>query len=126
MASIGDVVPKSGIFTDPGVIVEKKPDGNVVVNTDPMMMNKYHRYANTSGLNEEEKMKFNTILDEIYQSENSVERINGIQQQIDQLKADPASKNIVRYLRNQQAFLIRQSKQLPTTYQTDDTKAMKA
>ena len=125
MAHIGDIVSKSGIFTDPGVIVEKKPDGNVVVNTDPMEINKFHRYANTSGLTEGEKIRFNSILDEIYQSENSVERINGIQQQIDTLKMDPINKNIIRYLRNQQAYLVRQSKQLPTSYQTDESKAMK-
>jgi len=126
MAHIGDIVPKSGIYTEPGVIVEKKPDGNVVVDTDPMAINKFHRYANTSGLTENEKTKFNTMLDEIYQKEDDVEKINGIQMQIDQLKMDPTNKNIVRYLRNQQAFLIRQVRKLPAVYQTDETKATKA
>ena len=52
MAQIGDLVSKAGIYTNPGVIVEKKEDGTVVVDTEPMEVNKYHRYTNTTGLND--------------------------------------------------------------------------
>ena len=62
MANIGDLVSKSGVYTEPGVIVEKKDDGNVVVDTEPMQINKYHRHANTTGLTEQEKEEFNRIL----------------------------------------------------------------
>lgn len=120
MANIGDLVTKSGIYTEPGVVVEKKADGNVVVDTEPLTINKYHRYTNTTGLSVEEKEQFNAMLDQIYQKENDVERINDIQAEIDRLKVDPHSKNIVQYLRNQQAHLIRQAKQLPQTYQWDE------
>ena len=120
MAEIGDLVPRSGIYTDPGVVTEKKQDGTVTVDTEPMTINKYHRYTNTTGLNEEEKNQFNKILDEIYTKENDVERINDIQNEIDQLKQDPEKRNIVQYLRNQQAHLIRQTQSLPRTYQWDE------
>ena len=120
MANIGDLVPKSGIYTEPGVVVEKKDDGNVVIDTDPMTINKYHRYTNTTGLSETEKADFNSILDQIYTKDNDVERINDIQTEIDRLKTDPTSKNIVQYLRNQQAHLIRTARQLPQTYQWDE------
>ena len=66
MVQIGDLVPKSGIYTNPGVIVEKKNDGSVVIDTDPMAINKFHRYANTTGLTAEEKVTFNDLLDQIY------------------------------------------------------------
>ena len=72
MAQIGDLVPKSGIYTEPGVIIKKKEDGTVVVDTEPMSINKYHRYGNTTGLSEQEKTKFNTLLDEIYSKEDDV------------------------------------------------------
>ena len=78
MSQIGDLVPKAGMFTNPGVIVEKRDDGNVVVDTEPMSVNKYHRYANTTGLTEPEKNKFNEILDSIYTKENDVDKINDI------------------------------------------------
>lgn len=120
MAKIGDLVAKSGMYTEPGVIVEKKPNGSVVIDTEPLQINKYHRYLNTTGLTVEEKQQFNALLDQIYQKENDVERINDIQTEIDRLKADPQSRNIVQYLRNQQAHLIRQSRQLPQTYQWDE------
>lgn len=125
MANIGDIVNKSGIYTEPGVIVEKKKDGNVLVDTDPMAVNKYHRYTNTSGLSLEEKEKFNAMLDQIYQKKDETERINDIQLEIDRLKVDPQSKNIVQYLRNQQAYLVRQTRQLPTTYQMDEASVKK-
>ncbi|MBC7658498.1 MAG: hypothetical protein H7249_02190 [Chitinophagaceae bacterium] len=121
MAQIGDLVPKAGMFTNPGVVVEKKDDGNVIVDTEPMTVNKYHRYANTTGLTEQEKGKFNEILDGIYTKENDVEKINDIQTNIDQLKSDPVNQKIVQYLRNQQAHLIRTAKELPRTYSVDET-----
>jgi hypothetical protein len=120
MAQIGDLVNKSGIYTEPGVVIEKKEDGNVVVDTDPLKINKFHRYSNTTGLTETEKTTFNTILDQIYQKEDEVERINDIQKEIDRLKMDPQSKNIVQYLRNQQAQLIRETRKLPASYQWDE------
>lgn len=121
MAKIGDLVAKSGMYTNPGVIVEKNKDGSVKVDTDPMSIHKYHRYTNTSGLSEQEKNKFNNILDEIYSNDDDVEKINDIQQNIDNLKVDPSNGKIVQYLRNQQAHLIRQSKNLPRSYNMDPT-----
>lgn len=119
MTNIGDLVPKAGIYTNPGVVVEKKEDGTVVIDTEPMTVNKYHRYTNTTGLNEQEKTTFNTILDDIYRKEDDVEKINDIQLSIDKLKVDPNNQKIVQYLRNQQAHLIRKAKQLPRMYNSD-------
>ncbi len=120
MAHVGDLVNKAGIYTEPGVVVEKKEDGTVLIDTEPMSINKFHRYTNTSGLNENEKQVFNGILDEIYQKNDDVEKINDIQLEIDKLKTDPNNHKVVQYLRNQQAFLIRQAKQLPRTYNWDE------
>ena len=58
MTQIGDMVSKAGIYTNPGVVIEKKEDGTVLIDTEPMVVNKYHRYANTTGLTEEEKGRF--------------------------------------------------------------------
>lgn len=121
MAHIGDLVPKSGIYTEPGVIVERREDGNVVVDTEPNKLHQYHRYTNTTGLSEEEKNAFNSILDQIYQKPEATERINDIQTEIDRLKTDPHAKNIVQYLRNQQSFLVRQARELPHSYVADES-----
>lgn len=125
MAHIGDLVPKSGIYTEPGVITAKKEDGSVTVDTDPLKINEFHRYANTTGLNDQEKTDFNKILDQIYTKENDVDRINDIQSEIDRLKQDPRSKNVVQYLRNQQAVLVRQAGKLPTKYNWDEAQLKK-
>lgn len=121
MAKIGDLVPKSGIYTEPGVITEKKEDGTVVIDTEPMTVNKFHRYANTTGLSSDEKHTFNSILDKVYQKESDVDKINDIQNEIDRLKVDPNNRNVVQYLRNQQAHLVRSAKQLPRTYNWDES-----
>jgi len=118
--NVGDVVARSGIYTEPGVVTERRQDGTVVVDTEPLSMNKYHRYANTTGLSEHEKEQFNSILDQIYQKTNDIERINDIQMEVDRLRVNPENQNVVRYLRNQQAFLVRQAKGLPRVYQTDE------
>jgi hypothetical protein len=118
--NIGDVVARSGNYTEPGVVVEKRADGSVVVDTEPMSVSQYHKYTNTTGLSEDEKNQFNSILDQIYQKTNDIERINDIQNEIDKLRMNPSSQNVVRYLRNQQAFLIREARGLPRMYQTDE------
>ena len=46
--------------------------------------------------------------------------VNDIQTEIDRLKMDPQSKNIVQYLRNQQSHLIREARALPQKYQVDE------
>ena len=120
MANIGDLVPKAGIYTQPGVVVERKENGNIVVDTEPMSVSKYHRYTNTTGLSETEKNEFNLILDQIYAKEDSTDRINDIQTEIDRLKTDPKTRNIVQYLRKQQAFLVRETKSLPQRYEWDE------
>ncbi len=120
MAKIGDLIPKSGMYTNPGVITKKNDDGSVVIDTEPMTINKYHRYSNTSGLSLEEKNKYNQILDEIYAKTDGLERLNDIQNAIDELKIEPENKNIVQYLRNQQAILIRQNRKLPREYVWDE------
>ena len=120
MANIGDLVLKSGLYTEPGIVKSKKDDGSVVIDTEPLSIHKFHRYSNTSGLTEKEKNTFNKILDKIYTKEDDVEKLNDIQQEIDVLKVDPLNKNIVQYLRNQQAILVRQSKKLPRTYNWDE------
>ena len=73
MAKIGDLVPKSGLYTEPGVVVKKHDDGSVTIDTEPLTINKYHRYSNTTGLSESEKNTFNRILDEIYQKDDDLE-----------------------------------------------------
>ena len=120
MAHIGDLVPKTGIYTEPGVVVEKKEDGTVIIDTEPLTVNQYHRYSNTTGLTEEEKVKFNQILDEIYKKDDDVQRLNEIQKEIDHLRSDPKNRNIVQYLRNQQTSLIRDVKKLPRMYTADE------
>jgi hypothetical protein len=118
--NIGDIVARSGNYTEPGVVVERRADGSVLVDTEPLSVSQYHKYTNTTGLSEDEKNQFNGILDQIYQKTNDVERINDIQTEIDNLRMNPSSQNVVRYLRNQQAFLIREARGLPRMYQTED------
>lgn len=120
IANVGDLIPKSGIFSEPGVVIDRKEDGTVTVDTDPLAINQYHRYSNTTGLTRDEKMRFNKILDDIYKFDDDLTKINEIQKEIDSLKTDPNSKNIVQYLRNQQTQLIRESKKLPRVYIQDE------
>ena len=119
-AKIGDLIHKAGMYTNPGVVTEKKEDGTVSIDTEPLSVNKFHRYTNTTGLSLEEKNKFNDILDKIYQNPNDIEKLNDIQKEIDELKIDPVNRNIVQYLRNQQAVLIRKARGLPRFYNWDE------
>ena len=120
MAKIGDLIPKSGMYTNPGVVTEKHEDGTVTIDTEPLSISKFHRYSNTTGLSEEEKMSFNSVLDTIYAKDSPMDRLNDIQVTIDDLKKDPRNRNIVQYLRNQQAVMIRETRQLPRVYAQDE------
>ena len=113
---IGDFVPRAGIYTKPGVVTEKKEGGDVVVDTDPAMIEKYHRYAITTGLTPEDKDKFNAIMDSVVHMQSNDERLNSLQRTIDELKNDPANKRVTEALHNEQAVLIRMSRQLPKVY----------
>ena len=119
MVNVGDLVIKSGIFTEPGVIVEKSDDGTVTIDTEPLTINKFHRYSDTTGLTAVEKEKYNGILDSIYKETDQMKRLNALQKEIDALRVKPEMKNIVEYLRNQQAMIIRKVKQLPRFYTRD-------
>jgi hypothetical protein len=119
---IGDYVAKAGIYTQPGVVVEKNEDGSILVDTDPTQIQQYHRHANTSGLSPEEKDQFNKIMDDIMSSGDNAERINLLQAQVDALGVDPANRKVVSTLRNQQAELIRYARELPRVYQFEGDK----
>lgn len=119
---IGDLVQKAGIYTKPGVVVEKKEDGTVVIDTDPQQIEKYHKYVNTSGLSPDEKARFNTIMDEVMETKDDGERINRLQEKIDMLRTDPEGKKVFETLLNQQSTLIRYSKELPRVYSYDSAK----
>jgi hypothetical protein len=113
---VGDYISGSGTNTKPGVVVEKKEDGTVLVDTDPAVVSEYHRYANTSGLTPEQKHQFNAIMDEINQTEDSVSQLELIDAKIAELRQDPANKDLAQVLRNQQSKLIRKSGELPRLY----------
>ena len=113
---IGDFVPKAGIYTRPGVIIEKKDNGMVVIDTNKEEIDKYHRHTNTSGLSPDEKKKFNEIMDKTMEAQSNGERINQLQVTIDNLKLNVEDKKVVEYLRNEQAQLIRLSRELPRIY----------
>ena len=119
---LGDLVHKAGIYTKPGVVVEKKEDGSVVVDTDQKKIDQFHRYANTSGLTPEEKERFNAIMDEVMETKDDAERINRLQDKIDLVRHDASSKKVFDTLINQQSLLIRFSKELPRVYTTDSAK----
>lgn len=115
---IGDYVPKVGIYTNPGVIIEKKEDGTVIIDTDKDMIKKYHRHSITTGLTPDEKDKFNSIMDDVMSIDDNKERITELQNKIDALKANPEEKKVADFLRNEQAQLIRWSRELPKVYET--------
>lgn len=113
---IGDYVPKAGIYTKPGVVIEKKEDGNVVIDTDAEAIKKYHRHSNTNGLSPEDKDRFNQIMDDVMKLEDNGARLNELQVAIDNIRNDPAAKKVVDSLRNEQSQLIRLSRELPRVY----------
>lgn len=120
---IGDLINKAGIYTEPGVVVEKKGNGQVVIDTQKEIIDHYHRHTNTSGLPEYDKDRFNDIIDGI-EGLGEREKVEALQAKIDDLKNDLANKPLVQYLRNQQAFLVQKSKKLPRTYAIDERKIL--
>ena len=119
---IGDFVPRAGIYTRPGVVAEKKENGDVVVNTSPEMIQKYHRHAITTGLSMEDKDKFNAIMDDVMKMKTNDERMSSLQSTIDSLKENPINKKVTGALHNEQAVLIRKSQELPRIYQVSGDK----
>lgn len=116
---IGDYVPKAGIYTKPGIVIEKKEDGTVLIDTDPKQIERFHKYANTSGLTPEEKTRFNKIMDEVMEASDDAERINRLQEKIDMVRHEPNGKRVFDTLVNQQSTLIRFANALPKVYSYD-------
>lgn len=122
---IGDYVAKSGIYTKPGVVVEKSDDGTVVVDTDPEAVAQYHRYSNTSGLTTEQKAQFNAIMDEVNRVDEPTQQLEMLDKKVGELRQDPnANREIMYALRNQQARLIRKSGDLPRLYRERNEKVV--
>lgn len=119
---IGDLVNKAGIYTKPGVVLEKKDDGTVVIDTAEDQIKRFHRHSNTTGLTPEEKDRFNAIMDDVMQAESNSARINDLQMKIDQMREDPNTAKLSQALRNEQAQLIRISRELPRVYNYDPNK----
>jgi hypothetical protein len=119
---VGDYVAKAGNYTKPGVIVEKKEDGTVVIDTDTETISRFHRHTNTSGLTIDDKDRFNAIMDDVMAADSNGDRINTLQATIDSLKTEPGTTKVVQTLQNQQAELIRLSRELPRVYQYEGEK----
>ncbi|WGL59267.1 hypothetical protein QEJ31_12115 [Pigmentibacter sp. JX0631] len=115
---LGDYVPKVGIYTNPGVVAEKKDDGTIVIDTNKDSIKQYHRHSITTGLTPSEKEIFNDIMDDVMSMGENSERIIELQKRIDSLKSTPKNKKVSDFLRNEQAQLIRWSKDLPRVYNT--------
>ncbi len=104
------------------MVVEKKEDGSVVIDTDAEVVNRFHRLSNTSGLTVDDKNKFNAIMDNIMEGDSNADRINNLQMKLDELRIDPKAQKLAQALRNEQAQLIRLSRELPRVYQYDSNK----
>ncbi len=115
---LGDYVPKVGIYTNPGIVTEKKDDGTIVIDTNKDSIKQYHRHSITTGLTPKEKEMFNDIMDDVMSMGDNSERISELQKRIDSLKSNPQNKKVSDFLRNEQAQLIRWSKDLPRIYNT--------
>jgi hypothetical protein len=61
-------------------------------------------------------------MDDIMSSENNADRINNLQMKLDELRIDPNAQKLAQALRNEQAQLIRISRELPRVYQYDSNK----
>lgn len=119
---IGDYVSKVGIYTNPGVVEDKNEDGTIIVNTDKEEIQRYHRHSITTGLTPDEKDIFNDIMDGVMDIEANSDRIIELQGIIDEMRGDPELKSVSDRLRNEQAQLIRLSRELPQIYFTQPEK----
>lgn len=115
---LGDYVPKVGIYTNPGIVAEKRDDGTIVIDTNKDSIKQYHRHSITTGLTPNEKEIFNDIMDDVMSMSENSERIIELQKRIDSLKNTPKNKKVSDFLLNEQAQLIRWSKDLPRVYNT--------
>ena len=122
MVQLGDMINKAGIYTRPGVVVEKKDDGTVVVDTDDTAIKKYHRHSNTTGLPVEAKVRFNEIMDDIMSADSNSKRIEDLQAKLDEMRNDAGQVKLMQALKNEQAQLIRLSRELPRVYNYDPNK----
>jgi hypothetical protein len=119
---VGDMVNRAGIYTKPGVVIEKNEDGTVTIDTDAETVGSFHRHANTTGLTPEDKDRFNGIMDDIMEMSENTERLNDLQAKIDELRLDPESKKLMQALKNEQSSLIRMSRELPRVFTYDSGK----
>ena len=112
----GDFIPSAGIYSSPGVVMGQNEDGTISVDTNPESIREFHKYSITNGLNIEDKIAFNAIIDDVMTHDDD-DRINILQARIRDIQNDPSHHaNLLNKLKSEQAELIRSAGRLPTIY----------
>jgi hypothetical protein len=121
---VGDLVTQYGVNTKPGVVTDIADDGEVSIDTDIDLVEKYHKYANTSGLTLDDKVLFNAIMDDIAddQSLSPADKVSVLQMKIDDLSTDPDKRAVTNTLKGEQAIFIRTARALPRVYVLPESK----
>lgn len=116
--SIGDTVfDKKG---RPGTVVGRDDKAQLVVDKKEETYQQARRRGFVNGLKEEQRVKFNEIIDQVLAKEDVHDRIDQLNEKIDEMRTDPRNHVVTRYLEAEMLHMMNSEGIHPRTYKVQE------
>lgn len=102
---VGDAIFTRGGL--PGALTNKNPQtGELTVQVEGEQVEAIKKRGYVNGLQAEERQRFNEIIDHVRTIPEPEKRVEELRVRIDEIKADPKQRILVRYLTSEMAHLM--------------------
>ncbi|MDA9951109.1 hypothetical protein N9D31_00915 [Oligoflexaceae bacterium] len=105
----------------PTVVVDRMSDvGQITVQREGKALDEVKKRGYINGLNQEERVAYNSIADEIHQIKNPKEKVSTLSDHLKTLKAHPKNYNLSKYIEADLAHTMITHGIHPKEYTTDE------
>ncbi len=116
--SIGDTVfDKKG---RPGTVIGRDEKAQLVVDQKDDAYQKARRRGFVNGLKDDQRVKFNEVIDQVLEKETTRERVDQLQEKIDELRTDPRNHAVTRYLEGEMLHMMNSEGLHPRSYKVQE------
>lgn len=116
--SIGDTVfDKKG---RPGTVVGRDDKAQIVMDQKDEVYQKARRRGFVNGLQEDQRIKFNEVIDQVLEKEGVQERLDSLNEKIEELRVDPRNHVVTRYLEGEMLHMMNSEGVHPRVYNVQE------
>ena len=115
--------PGDMIFTRdgrPGLITGRRDTGHVIFETRGEKLDKARKHGLVNGLKVEERQEFDAIIKEARQEELPENRLQKLQQKVEEMGVDPKKWALKRYLSGEMSYIMSSEGVHPQNYEIDE------